>query len=53
MVINKVMFLQLNCDAIKLFSLTPQRIFLTLIYIVIPGSGQGRTMEETESTHIS
>lgn len=47
------MFLQLYCDAIKLFSLTPLRIFLTLIYIVIPGSGQGRTMEETASAHIS
>lgn len=46
MVIDKVMFLQLHRDVTKLFSLTPLSIFLTLICIVIPGSGQG-------SAHVS
>lgn len=51
--INKVMFLQLySHDATKLFSLTALRIFLTLIYVVIPGSGWGRTLKEVESAHI-
>lgn len=40
-------------DATKLFSLTLLRIFLTLIYVVVPGSGWGRSPEEIQIAHIS
>lgn len=51
--INKLMFLKLDSVMPQLFSLTPLRIFLTLNYTVIPGSGRGRALEEIESAHVS
>lgn len=39
-------------DARRLFSLTALVIFLMLIYIVIPGSGWGRTLEKIESVQV-